>query len=62
MLYVCVNFYTRVMEPKVDFERQISEKLFMTIFFIYSQSLCQKSAERQLPKKYFLIFHLVGDA
>ena len=34
---------------------------FMT-GFIYSQSFCQKSAERKSPKKYFVIFGLVGDA
>ena len=36
---------------KVDSERQIFEKLFMAVF-IYSQSFCQKSAERKSPKKY----------
>ena len=31
------------------------EKLFMAVL-IYSQSFCQKSAERKSPKKYFLYF------
>ena len=35
------------------------EKLFRAIF-IYSQSLCQKSAERKLPKKYFSYFILMS--
>ena len=30
--------------------------------FIYSQSLWQKSASRELTKKYFFIFRLAGDA
>ena len=31
------------------------EKLFMAVL-IYSQSFCQKSAERKSPKKYFSYF------
>ena len=56
---VCVNFIPewRDLQLNVDSERQIFEKLFHGRF-IYSQSFCQKSAERKLPKKYFsyLIF------
>ena len=54
---VCVNFIheCRDLQFKVDFEQWILEKLFMAILF-YSQSFCQKSAERQQPKKYF--FHI----
>ena len=57
---VCVNFIhkRRDLQFKVDFEQQIFEKLFMAIF-IYSQSFCQKSAERKSPKKYFLYFVLI---
>ena len=50
---VCVNFIHkwRDLQFKVDSERQIFfEKLFMAVL-IYSQSLCQKSAERKSPKK-----------
>ena len=35
------------------------EKLFMAIF-IYSQSFCQKSAEKKAPKKYFSYFVLMS--
>ena len=35
------------------------EKLFMAVL-IYSQSFCQKSAERKSPKKYFLYFVLIS--
>ena len=56
---VCVNFMRewRDLQFNVDSELQIFEKLFHGNF-IYSQSFCQKSAERKLPKKYFsyLIF------
>ena len=40
-VFVCVNLYMSG-ETKVDSERQIFEKLFMT-FPIYSQSFCPKS-------------------
>ena len=45
---VCVNFINecRDLQFKVNCERHIFEKLFMAIF-VYSQSLCKKSAERQ---------------
>ena len=56
---MCVNFIRewRDLQFNVDSERQIFEKLFHGRF-IYSQSFCQKSAERKSPKKYFsyLIF------
>ena len=41
---------------KSNQEKKLFEKLFHDRF-IYSQSSCQKSAERKLPKKYFCIFH-----
>ena len=44
----------RDLQFKVDFERQIFEKLFHGNF-IYSQSFCQKSAERKLQKKYISV-------
>ena len=55
---VCVNFIRerRDLQFNVDSERQFFEKLFHGSF-IYSQSFCQKSAERKSPKKYFFIFH-----
>ena len=45
---VCVNFYTRVTEPRV-----LSRQIFH-VNFIYSLSFCQKFAERQ-----FLYFVLM---
>ena len=50
---VCVNFIHkwRDLQFKVDSERQIWETFHGN--FIYSQSFCQKSAERKSPKKYF---------
>ena len=59
---VCVIFCIRkrrVVQFKVDSERQIFEKLLMAIV-IYSQNYCQKSAERKSPKKYFLYFVLIS--
>ena len=49
---VCVNFVRdwRDLQFNVDSERQIFEKLFNGNLF-YSQSFCQKSAQRKLPKK-----------
>ena len=51
---VCVNFIHkwRNLQFKVDSERPI---VWETIHgnFIYSQSFCQKYAERNSPKKYF---------
>ena len=60
---VCVNFIHKLrdLQFKVDFERQVFvfEKLFMAIL-VYSQSFCQKSAERKSPKKYFSYFVLMS--
>ena len=42
---------------KVDSERQIFKKLFHGRF-IYSESFCQKSAERKSQKKYFFFVHI----
>ena len=55
---VCVNFIRewRDLQFNVDSERQIFEKFFHGRFLIYSQSFCQKSAERKSPKKYFSYF------
>ena len=58
---VCINITHkwRDLQFKVDSERQI----FCEIFhgnFIYSQSFCQKSAERKSPKKYFSYFVLMS--
>ena len=44
---------------KVDSERQIFENLFMTVL-IYSQSFCQKYAERKSPKIYFVLMSGLG--
>ena len=51
---VCINFIHewRDILFKVDSELQIFKKLSMAIF-IYSQSFCPKSAEKNLLKKYF---------
>ena len=58
---VCVNFVHewRDLQFKVDSERQIFDKVFIAIY-IYSQSFCQKSAERKSPKKYFFYFILMS--
>ena len=57
---VCFNFICEWwdLQFKVDFEGQIFEKLFRGRF-IYSQSFCQKSAERKSPKKYFSFSYLM---
>ena len=54
---VCANFIReqRDLQFNVDSERQIFEKLFHDSS-IYSQSFCQKSAERKSLKKYFFVF------
>ena len=54
---VCIDFIRewRDLRFNVDSERQIFEKLFHGRF-IYSQSFCQKSAERKSPKKYISYF------
>ena len=50
---VCVNFIYewRDLQFNVDSEWQIFKKLSWHVY--YSQSFCQKSAERKSPKKYF---------
>ena len=60
---LCVNFICewRDLQFNVDSERQSFEKLFHGRF-IYSQSFCQKTAERKSPKKYLFIFRFVRDA
>ena len=57
---VCVNFIHkwRHLQFKVDSERQIWETFHGN--FIYSQSFCQKSAERKSLKKYFSYFVLMS--
>ena len=56
---VCVNFIHmwRDLQFKVDSKRQILRKLFHGRL-IYTQSLCQKSAERKSPRKYFCFFFI----
>ena len=58
---VRVNFIHkwRDLQFNVDSEWQIFWEIFHGIF-IYSLSFCQKSAERNLPKKYFHIFVLMS--
>ena len=53
----CVNFIHKWqdLQFKVDSERQIFWETFNGNF-IYSLSFCQKSAERESPKKYFFVF------
>ena len=55
---VRVNFIHkwRDLQLKVD---RFFEKLF-TAILIYSESFCQKSAERKSPKRYFLYFVLIS--
>ena len=55
---VCVVLW-RDLQFKVDSERQIFWEIFHGNFN-YSQSFCQKSAERKSPKKYFLYFVLMS--
>ena len=54
---MCVNFIRerRDLQFNVDSERQIFWGTFSWQFY-YSQSFCQKSAERKSPKKYFFFF------
>ena len=58
--FVCVNFIHkwRDLQFKVDSERQIFWETF-NANFIYSQSFCQKSAERKSSKKYSSYFVLM---
>ena len=51
ILYMSGGIY-RLKSPPND---RFFVKLFMAIF-TYSQSFCQKSAERKAPKKYFFVF------
>ena len=59
---VCVNFIHKWgdLQLKLTPNDRFFEKLFMAIF-IYSQSFCQKSAEKKSPKKYFSYFILMSD-
>ena len=52
---VCVGFIHKWqdLQFKVDFEQQIFWETFHGSFLSYSQSFCQKSAERKSTKKYF---------
>ena len=54
---VCVNFMRkwRELQFKVDSEQHIFWETFHGSFLIYSQSFCQKSAERKSPKKYYFV-------
>ena len=58
---VCVNFIHkwRDLQFKVDSKRQISWEAFHGNS-IYSQSFCQKFAERKSPKKYISYFILMS--
>ena len=51
ILYISGGSYSLKSTPNDKF----SEKLFLAAL-IYSQSFCQKSAERKPPKKYFSYF------
>ena len=55
ILYISGETYSLKSDPNDRF----FEKLFMAILF-YSQSFCQKFAERKSPKKYFLYFGLMS--
>ena len=55
ILYISDGTYSLKSTPNDRFE-----KIFMEIF-IYSQSFCQKSAERKSPKKYFSHFVLMSE-
>ena len=59
---VCANFIHKWpdLRFKVDSERQTFLRKFSWQFLFYSQSFCQKSAERKSPKKYFLYFILMS--
>ena len=55
---VCFNFICkwRNLLFNVDSEWQIVLRNFSWLIFIYSKSFCQKSVEKQSPKKYFFVF------
>ena len=59
---VCVNFVHkwRDLQFKVDSERQIFWETFSLQVFIYSQSVCPKSAKKKSPKKYFSYFVIMS--
>ena len=59
--FVCVNFIYkwRNLQFKVGSEWQIFWRTSWQFYF-YSQSFCQKSAERKSSKKYFLYFVLMS--
>ena len=55
---VCVNFLY-ISGGTYSLKSTPNDRFWETIhghFFIYSQSFCQKSAERKSPKKYFFVF------
>ena len=59
---VCVNFIYKLRGTyslKSTANDRFFEKLFMAVL-IYTQSFCQKSAERKSPKKYFSYFSLMS--
>ena len=59
---VCVNFIHKwrgTYSLKSTPNDRFFKKLFMAIF-IYSHSICQKSAERISPKKYFSYYVLIS--
>ena len=56
---VCVNFIHKWWDLQSTPNNRFFEKLFTAILF-YSQSFCQKSAERKSPKKYFSYFVLMS--
>ena len=49
-----INNFLAVLKTSVLF-------YFNTFYIIYSLNFCRKSADRQLPIKYFLVFHLAGN-
>ena len=59
---VCINFIHewRDLQFNVDSERQIFKKLFHGSF-IYSQSFCQKSAERESRRRNIFLYFIFDD-
>ena len=55
MLCALIFIHDDDLQFKVDSERQIFKKLFMTVF-IYSQNFCQKYVERKSPKIQSIVF------
>ena len=62
---VCVNFYLCISDWIYSLKSTPNDTFYLRnfswyFFFIFSQSFCQKCAERKSPKKYFSCFVLMS--